>query len=163
MMVKIIGAALLVACGGALGLGRLHAAGGRIALLNMLDRALSMIEAEISLCSRPLPDVFEQLRRETDCELFAALSESCAYLSAGDAWRLWAEGLELPPEGKVVIGSLGEVLGRYDASRQSGEIRAVRERLKGMQENLQREKETKQRHYPVLGACLAGIAAMLMI
>jgi len=162
-MFKLIGSALLVACGAYIGAKKLLETRESIRLMDRLENSLAVMEAEISLCSRPLPDVFEQLSRETEGELFVALKESCALFSACEAWKQWCKGLEIPVEAKNALYSLGEVLGQYDASRQSAEILMARKHIGRIKEGLKKEEDAKQRNYPILGACFAGIAAMLII
>ncbi len=163
MILKVMGAALMVACGAVLGTKRLAEAGKKISLLEDLDAALASMEAEISLCLRPLPDIFSRLSLGKGGELFQGLSEMCDSMSAGEAWTKWCGELDIPWEAKRSLGSLGDILGAYDARHQGAEITAVRTALGCIREGLQREKDSKQRHYPMLGACLAGIAAMLII
>ena len=161
-MLKIIGGGLLVFSGAALGLGILRERGRCLALLRTVDRALSFMETEICLCLRPIPDIFRDLDSKEPGGLFQRLSEGGEYLSAGEHWANWAEELPLPPEGRDIISSLSAVLGMCDIERQSTEIKRAREGLHALVVELEAEKKAKMRHYPLLGACMAGIAAILL-
>ncbi len=166
MSVKILGAGLLIICGGALGFSRLSAQRRQISLLEDLDSSLAVMEGEIALCSRALPEIFETLARESsrECaELFGELVKSCERMSAGVAWRECLEKMELPPEALRALVSVGAVLGAYDGERQRAEIAHVRERLGAIRDSIKAELAAKGKSYPTLGACFAGIVAMLMI
>ncbi len=166
MILKILGVALLVLCGGAVGFGRLAALRRHIGLLAAIDNSLDMMEAEIALCGRPLPEIFELLAlrgaRETR-GFYSSLAEKCGYMSAAEAWVECSSQLELPDEALRAILSLAAVLGAYDGERQSGSIAALRRALSLTANSLKAELGSRAKNYPALGACLAGIVAMLMI
>ncbi len=165
-MIKLLGAIILVLCGGVLGFGKRMFLRRRIALLNALDSSLSLMTAEIELCGRPLPEIFALLAlrgAEETGPFFASLAEKCGSMSAAQAWDEACRGLELPQEALRALSSASAVLGAYDAQRQSAEIGSLRRSLVSVRENLSAELHERGASYPVLGACLAGIFAMLMI
>ena len=163
MLLKLVGLLLLVCCGAIWGLKQLRDTVAAIESLDALDGALSAMEAEINLCLRPLPDIFSRLSSGKLGEIFREMAENCDIMSAGEAWGIGIEAIELPREAHKGLERLSGVLGLYDAQRQSREIRSVRDALRGIRSGLLREKETKKHHYPLLGACFAGIVAMIII
>ena len=56
MIIKLLGGFLLVLCGGMLGLGRLKEIKSQLFTIEEMDRCLALMESEIALCERPLPD-----------------------------------------------------------------------------------------------------------
>ena len=163
MMLKLVGAAMLVACGAMLGMGRLNEEREKIKLIDKIIRALGMLEGEIKLCSRALPDAFEKIARELDDNLFANLSETCLSMNAGEAWKNWTENLPLPSSATQLLHSLGECLGQSDGEKQAMEIVAVRTRLVEMNEEMRSKIKASAKNYPLIGACFAGMAAMMII
>lgn len=165
-MLKILGAALLVLCGAAVGFGRVRDMRAQLALLRAMDASLALMAGEIELCARPLPEIFGILAlrgaRETR-SFFARLEQKCTVVPAGEAWEQCCAELGLPEGGKRALLSLSAVLGAYDAQRQGGEIALVRSGLKAEEECLLEALRSKGRGCPALGACLAGIAALMII
>lgn len=166
MTLKMLGAALMIAAGGALGFGGMTALHRRLRLLSALDASLALMEGEIALCRRPLPETFELLAQrgaEETRGLFACLALKCADMPAWEAWEECCALLELPEGAKGALLSLAPVLGAYEGERQSVEIAAVRRSLSASAAELRAEIASKGKSYPALGACLAGIAAMMLI
>ena len=165
-MLKILGAALLVLCGALGGLSRVRQAKDGLALLEELHAALGLMAGQIELCARPLPDILELLSRESggqSAAFFAAAAECCALMPAGEAWRRCCGGLALADAEKRARAGLGSVLGCYGAEKQAAEIEALRRRLAEFAEGRRREIAEKQKGLPALGACLAAMAALLVM
>ena len=162
-MIKLIGATMLVACGAMLGMGKLNEEREKIMLIDKIIRALGMLEGEIKLCSRALPDAFDKIAKELDDDLFSNLGENLLTMNAGEAWKNWAQNLPLPPLALLSLESLGECLGQYDGEKQAMEIVAVRTRLVEMNEEMRSKIKASAKNYPLIGACFAGMAAMMII
>ena len=163
---RILGAALLVLCGAALGLGRLANMKKTMAFLRAMDKALGLMAGEIELCARPLPELFELVSVRGDEPVrgfFACLWAKCSFMSAGEAWGECCRVLELPEGIKAALLPLGAVLGCYDGPRQCAELALVRRSLTAEAEAVRERLASKGRTWPALGACLAGVAAMLII
>lgn len=166
MTVKLLGAALFVLCGGIIGYHPVRTLKQQLRLLECIDSALGIMEGEISLCARPLPDIFDSLSRTAEKkqrDIFSEIKNNCLRLSGGEAWCLVMGELELPEEARRALCALGTVLGNCDGKRQSAEISNVRAKLAFIGQQLRAQLESKAKSYPGIGAGIAGIAAMLIV
>ena len=162
MMVKLLGTAMFISCGAMMGASKLREEKETIANLEKIIRGLGILEGEIKLCSRPLPDAFEKMALEAG-ELFSPLAENCRNMSAAEVWEKWMEEQSLPYAAMEIMKSLGGVLGQYDGERQAVEIMAVRIGLGEIRDGIREKMNSSSKHYPLMGACFAGIAAMMII
>ena len=166
MIIKLLGGFLLVLCGGMLGLGCLKEIKRQRFAIEEMDRCLALMESEISLCERPLPEIFEKLAlicTKSCRSVFSEMSQACLEKSAAEAWRRGVAKLELGDEAENALLSLSDVLGFTEGRRQSAEIENTRKRLSPLMEKLRHRIEEKGKCYPLLGACFAGIAALMII
>ena len=164
-MLKLAGAAILILCGAMAGAAMLRERRRSLVLLEELKSALGLIGGEIELCARPLPDIFRSLSRRggTVGAFFFAVCEGCAQLPAGEVWQRCCGELELREEEKCTLAALGDVLGQYDGQRQAVEIESVRRRIGEFEQRRQNEIREKGKSWPMLGACAAAMAALLII
>lgn len=165
-MLKIAAGGLLVICGALLGRGRLTELKSRLALMLAVDDALALMAGEIVLCARPLPEAFESLSvrgPEGTREFFRALSRGCAEKTAAEVWAECCGGLDIGEGARAALMTLGAVLGCYEAQRQGAEIERVRLGIRTEAEGLRQLISSKGKSWPALGACFAGMAAMLLM
>ncbi len=166
MILKIVGGALLVLCGGIIGYEKLKEIKRQLAIIEAMDDCLALVENEIALCERPLPDIFETLSiksPKTCRDAFSVMSKSCAEVSAGQAWDKGIKTLDLDGNAETVLLSLGEVLGAMNGKRQSAEIEKTRNILRSVRQRHIKQIEEKGKTYPLLGFCFAGIIMLLII
>lgn len=166
MTLKIIGAALLAAAGFGLGLGRIGAARRYIALLDDIDGALGRLGAEIALLHRPVPEIFLSLAEAgpgLTRGFFAFLGAECRCSPLSEIWGKAVGLLGLRQNERRILESLGGVLGRYEAERQSAETELARRALRAEAEKLERELESAVRTYPALGLCAGAIVALMLL
>ena len=166
MILKLVGVILFLLCGVMLGFGRVKEIKKQLSLMEDMDACLALMESEIALCERPLPDIFEKLSFNcSKCcsQAFWLMSEVCQNSSAAEAWRMGMESLELGEEAKKVLLSLSGILGVTEGRRQSGEIVNTRNVLSSIMEKQRRLLAEKGKSYPLLGFCFAGIAALILI
>jgi len=165
-VIKVLSVALLMLGGALLGTKSLARIKAELKLTEAMAAALGLMSGDIGLCARPLPEVFARAAQcgpEALRELFGAMSLRCGLESAAEVWQKCAEGLELGDTAKKALMSLSPVLGAYDAESQCREIERVRGLLYAEVERLRAEIGSRAKNRPALGACLAGIAAMLLI
>ncbi|MBE7016702.1 MAG: hypothetical protein E7420_00890 [Ruminococcaceae bacterium] len=166
MTAKLIGVVLFVICGGIIGYGRLREIKRQLAVIEEMDSSLALMESEIALCERSLPDIFENLTLKCakHCSgAFSKMRDVCLVSSAGEAWRGGVETLELVGEAENALLALGGVLGATDGKRQSAEIANARITLLAVKEKLSKEMNEKGKSYPLLGFCIAGIVALMLV
>ena len=165
-MLKLIGGILLLVCGGILGWEKLKEIKNQLAIIEGMDECLALMESEIALCERALPDIFENLaeRCPKSCKnAFSLMSEQSAGLSAGEAWKIGIKTLGLYDEAENALLSLSEILGAMNAKRQSAEIEKTRNILRAAAHTQTKRIEEKGKTYPMLGFCFAGIIMILII
>lgn len=149
-----------------MGLGQLSEMRRVCRLLRAMDGSLMLLGGEIELCARSLPEVFNMLGRKSPepCRgFFACLAVKCEFMSAAEAWEGCCELLELPEAAKGAIRELAPVLGVYDASAQCAAIAAARNRLAEEYDGAKERMSRAGKSYPMLGFCLAGIAALMIM
>ena len=166
MILKFIGGILLVLCGGSIGVKKLNYVKKSLAALEGMDNSLTLMEGEIYLCERPLPEIFEMLQQRS-CEpcsaAFEKMNEVCFNCGAETAWINGIKSLALPEDAEKALMALGTVLGSTDGKRQSAEIQNTRNSIAASKERLKREIEEKGRSYPLLGLCFAALAAIILV
>ena len=157
---------MLILCGGVLGFEKLREIKRQLSIVEGIDDCLALMESEIALCERPLSDIFKNLSEKCprSCRVaFSVMSQYCAKLSAGEAWQKGIKVLELDEDAENVLLALGEILGMTNSKRQSAEIEKARRLLRSFREKETKQIEEKGKSYPLLGFCLAGIVALLII
>lgn len=165
-MIKLLGALLFILCGGILGYGKLSKLKKRLSVLESIDDALAVMDGEIFLCERPLPDIYMLMaERNSDLlrDVFLNMNEDCLILSAGRAWCKGIRDLDLTEEAEKILLGLGSILGVVDGQRQSAEIKNARAALWEMRNRLRNSLQEKGKSYPLLGVCFAGILALVII
>ena len=140
-MMTLLGSVLVA--GGALWLGCWAAARLRLELrtLEEMIRGLSLLEGEMELNGGTLEELMARLAPRAPGAagtLFAAYARALSRLGEDTAAGLWREAVgelgALNREGREMLASLGEFLGRYDAQRQCEAIRALRAGLEALRE-----------------------------
>ena len=169
-MLRLLGAALLVAGCGGLGF---SAAGGlarRVRVLRALVGALEGLERELSFRLPPTPELLERAAESPPPvgELFARCRAKLDGLGERPLSQLWREAvaetpLELEEPERRALEELGDVLGRYDGEGQRAALARTRAELSRAL-GLAREKQEKQgRMYQVLGLTAGAFLAILLL
>jgi len=135
-MIRVLGSVLVAAGAAAWGY---QAASGLKKGLRALDdliAGLTLLEGELSLGAPELALLMDALSRRSRGAaraLFGGFTRALDRLGEVPTAALWEQtvtGLEeLSAEGKCILASLGEVLGRYDCAEQRDCVRSVRTRL----------------------------------
>lgn len=156
---KWLGAILLVAAGGAVGVGKTAAIRRHIALLEELTALIANICTELRQRGTPLPDILEKHR------------------ASGLPLEIWAKGLRagrtvlqtiepfllsLEPDCGRVLFDLCAVLGRYDSETQARACDHAVQLLEGQTENLRRQLSEKGRLYHTVPLTLGLMAAVAL-
>ena len=133
MMVRLIGAALVAAGGGWMGIQAAAGLRRRARALRQMAAGLALLEGELELDAPPLPQLMARgagLGQGPAKELFQSCVQGLDHLDLegfAPLWRRLAGGLdELGSEGQAVLAPLGDALGRYDLQRQQDALGAVR-------------------------------------
>ena len=158
-MLRALGGGLLILAGALAGLERLSAQRRRLACLRTLADALGRLAVELETLQSPLR---EALSRLTDCPLTASVYHGFGSESFETLWSRAAEAQPLSAEERRAVAALGGVLGRCSAERQTAELSLARRRLTDMADALEREIDARSRRFPLLGAALGAIAAVML-
>ena len=156
---RLLGGGLLVLAGAMLGLERLARQRRRLACLRELDCALGRLAGELETLQSPLEDAFARLGA---CPMFRLVSAGFGGEPLEPLWTRAAAAQPLDGEEIAALASLGAVLGRCPAARQAAEIALVRRRLRDAADALEREIAARSRRFPLLGAALGAIVAVML-
>ena len=156
---RILGGGLLIAAGALAGSEQLTARRRELDCLRGLIAALGRFAAELETLQSPLEALFSHL---TDCLFFRIVSAQFGSEPLEQLWKRAAAAQPIPEQARLALASLGSVLGRCGAQRQSDEIALTRRSLTAAADTLEREIAERTRRYPVLGAALGAIIATLL-
>lgn len=170
-MIRLVGAALLIAGCGGLGLDAVSRLDGRVRDLRELAAGLELLRRELGWRLTPLPEALsaaEQGAQGHAAQFFRFCAQRAGCLSGIPFQQLWREGLEQCPlrldqEDRVLLEQLGPVLGRYDGDSQ---CQAVDKALAGLARQQAQAEENRRRLgrvYGVLGVTGGLFLAILLI
>ena len=137
-MIRVAGAAMMIAgasAWGLLGVWRLRA---RLRTLEALCAALEEMRSEITARLTPIPEVIAGLSRgrETPVSVFfRRVEKKLPLLGAASFGELWRQAAEESPELMLrsdeltALKAVGHALGRYDAEAQDRELAALSRRF----------------------------------
>ena len=169
-MIRLVGAALLIAGCGGLGLGAVSRLDGRVRDLRELAAGLELLRRELGWRLTPLPEALsaaEQGAQGHAAQFFRFCAQRAGCLSGIPFQQLWREGLEQCPlrldqEDRVLLEQLGPVLGRYDGDSQRLALEDAAAGLRTLQGAAADERSRLGRVYGVLGAA-AGLLAVILL
>jgi len=159
-MLRLLGGSLLAASGALLGYGRFREQKRQKQSLELLCSSLGRMAGELTELNTPLPELFEKLE---ECPFFLLLSAGFGGEPLEQLWRRAAGVQLLPQRDRALLASLGAVIGKYEAERQTAEISLVRQQLSEHARELEREMEQRGRHYAGLGAALGAMLAVMLL
>lgn len=169
-MIRLMGAVLLAAGCGYLGVQAAENLRRRSRSLSEMARALALVEGELELGSPPLGQLLERVAGRCSGPA-KALLEACAQgldrLDQEDFSALWrrkvAQLEELGEEGRAALAPLGDILGRYDGQAQREGTQAVRRTLEMLARRWEEERRRQGRVYQVLGLSGGAFLAILLL
>ncbi len=170
-MTRYIGAALILASSGAMGIGMVRALRYRVRCLSAVCQALLILKSEICGRLTPLRDAFEKLSEEGPAltsPLFAAALEGMSRLDSRSAADIWREavfgdnGLDLTAREREDLAAAGAVLGRCDLELQSGTLGEAAEKFREYLSRAETKADRDGRANAML-SITAGIFAVLIL
>lgn len=170
-MIRLVGAVLIIAGCGGLGLCAVARLEGRVRDLAELAAGLDTLRRELGWRLSPLPDGLEAAGRALQGPAGAFFSQCARRTRMPDGqafqavWRaeLDAAALRLKPEDRAVLDRLGLVLGRYDADSQRLALEEGAAGLRALQEAAANERSRLGRVYGVLGVTAGLFAAIVLL
>lgn len=169
MMIRLVGAVLLVSGCGSFGFAMGLHYRREIRMLRQLLAALQEMEWELKYRLTPLPELCSTGAAATEGklrELFQRLREA---LEAGEFSEIsgcmngLVQAMEISPKCAGCLRELGSSLGRYDLEGQLQGLRSVQERCRGFLEELESHRSERMRSYQTLWLCAGGALAILLV
>lgn len=167
-MWKLVGAVLVAAGSGWLGLSAASGLTGRLRAVQAMIMGLELLERELWEHGTALPELMDALARRCAppaADFFHKCAQGCAKLDQvpfGESWRQAVDELELlSPEARAALLPLGEVLGRYEADSQRQALEHARQALEREKLRAQEERHRLGRVYQALG--LSGGAFLVIL
>ncbi len=143
--------------------------------LKMLQKAMMILEGEISYGRTPLPDAFYEMSRRTEqsvSQFFLAISQRMEK-KGKNMDEIWSEALgevfgssnrtELSEEDWHDLEELGNTLGYLDCQMQLQSLALYRKRLEQSIQMCEAQKEKRTRLYPALGTIGGMMLCLLLI
>lgn len=170
-MIRMLGAVLLIAGCGGLGLGAVGRLDGRVRDLRELAAGLELMRRELGWRLTPLPKALGTAEAGTQgraAQFFRFCAQRAVCLSGMPFQQLWREGLERCPlcldrEDRALLEQLGPVLGRYDGDSQCQAVEKVLAGLVRQQAQAEENRRRLGRVYGVLGVTAGLFLAILLI
>ena len=170
-MLKMAGAALLLAGGVGLGVLAVKRLERRVTALRSLTEALELMERELDFRLPPMKELIRETARRSAqpaSEFLNVCAEKMDEWDGQPLSGLWQQAAleQLPalkPCDQETLFSVGAVLGRYDAESQRGVLSAARERLTGFLSDAVEERRRQGRVYGVLGATAGAFLVILLL
>ena len=169
-MIKLLGSVLVA--GGGLWLGCFAAGWLRLRLRTLEDviRGLALLEGEMALRGGALEELMQTLAPRAPGAagaLFAVYARALSRLGEDTAAGLWRAAVDNLPdlsrEGREILASLGEFLGRYDREEQCAAMTAVRGQLEQLRAREGEKCRENCRLCRVLSLSGGGFLVILLI
>ena len=167
-MIRVIGAVLIF--GGCFGVGLLEGMQKKktIDLLRDVLHGIEIVEREIDLNARPMPDSLALAAESRRNRAVMKMLNDCARASEkGErfthVFASWADDVGIAEEQKALLCPLFDMLGKYDVQGQVNSIaRTVRQVIKQLERDRE-EAAKKSRIYRSLGAAAGGMLTVLLL
>lgn len=170
MDIRWIGAILIIAGSGGLGISLAATHRSEVKSLRQLISTLDFMECELQYRLTPLPELCRQAARETTGmlqELFSLLCTELEDQISPDVGRCMdaavARCKNIPKQTKDSLLALGHTLGRFDIQGQLNGLESVRQACRQKLEALEQNKEMRLRSYQTLCLCAGAALAILLI
>ncbi len=170
MLMKIIGAILVVIAGGTVGFQICASHRRQERQLRMLIVALDFMECELQYKMTPLPDLCRQAAGECTGALQAVFLKLTAELEdqvSPDVGRCMASAVhsakDLSQPVESALLELGQQMGRFDIEGQLKSLESVRSICRRQISALCENKDVRLRSYQTLGLCAGAAVAILLV
>ena len=170
-MLKWAGAILVVCCSALLSMSRVLHSRQRVRALNALLDGLCLLRSELRTTSPAMPALMEDLAHSAPqpaAELFGAAAEHLnrQSLSFSESWERAlreTESLELLPEERQTLLTLGAVLGRDSAAAQCAETERTEAKLRLFLDLEQKERLKQGQVFAAVGTGAGAMLAILLL
>ena len=170
MMLRLIGAGLIIASCGAFGFGMAAQYRREISVLRQFMSSLEFMQQEMAYHLSPLPELCRMAAGETKGILrvvFMNLYRELKWQQLPDAGSCMYAAIqrsgEMPARVRRLLVQLGQTLGRFDLSGQLQGIRAVQKRCEETLEMIRKNRDERLRSYQTLGVCAGAALAIILV
>lgn len=169
-MIRFLGAALLMAGCGGLGLSAVNRLDSRVRDLRELSTGLEILQQELSWRLSPLPEALDAAAGGTHgsaARFFSYCAQGSRRLAGTPFRTLWSRGLEECPlrlsrSDRALLEQLSPILGRYDGESQRQAVENVLTGLSRQQAQAEDDRRRLGRVYGVMGLT-AGVFLTLVL
>ena len=170
-MIRLVGAALIVAGCGALGLCGVRRLDGRVRDLGELAAGLDALQRELGWRLAPLPQALEAAAgaaRGPAEQFFAQCARRAGEADGVPFQQVWQDGLDAAPlrlaaGDRALLARLGPVLGRYDGGSQRLALEDGAAGLRTLQGEAADDRRRLGRVYGVLGVTAGLFLAIVLL
>ncbi len=170
-MMRALGAVLVIASCGALGLSGVARLEGRVRDLGELAAGLDALQRELGWRLAPLPQALETAAgtcRGPAARFFAWCAQGAGREDGRSFQQVWKDGLSAVPlrlaaGDKALLERLGPVLGRYDGDSQRRALEDAAAGLRGLQREAADDRQRLGRVYGALGVTAGLFLAILLL
>ena len=139
----------------------------RVEELQEFKNALNMFKTKIKFTYEPIPDIFEQISKNTNSNIsnvFGVASDKMKVLDAGEAWNLALnmEELNINDEDRLALSNLSKLLGKTDVTGQLNHIELTTDFLEGQIKKAEQQRDKSEKMYRTLGM-LIGMAIVIIL
>lgn len=169
MMIRLVGAVLLVSGCGSFGFAMGLHYRREIRMLRQLLAALQEMEWELKYRLTPLPGLCAIGAATAEGKVGQLFQELGSALEEGEFSEIsgcmngLVQTMDITPRCRTCLRELGGSLGRYDLEGQLQGIRSVQQRCRGFLEELESHRAERMRSYQTLWLCAGGALAILLV
>ena len=170
MIIKWIGAVLVIGCCGSVGFGMARRYRTEETMLQALETILSEMTSEIQYRLTPLPVLCRTASEHcngTMRKVFCTFAEELEAQVAPDVCRCMSAALSrnpgLPPISAELLEQFGNTAGRYDLDGQLSGMKYLQEVCSRNLQQLRENRDVRLRNYQTLGLCAGAALAILFV
>lgn len=139
----------------------------RLEELEEIKNALNMFKSKIKFTYEPIPDIFEEISKNTGksiSNIFIVAKKNMENDNAGNSWEKAIEqvDLNLNNNDKKILKTLSKLLGKTDAEGQISQIDITQNFLESQIKEAQEEKQKNEKLYYRLGTTI-GLAIVIIL
>ena len=173
MMLKIVGAILVIFSASLIGVLYSRTFGIRVDEIREMQYAIQMLETEITYASTPLVEALKSISEKSKgniSKLLLSMSEilknkecDSVYKAFEESYKKNKDNLYLQKDEINIINSFMQSLGNSDAEGQKKNFNLTNQKLEGIEKSAQEIKEKNQKLFNYLGICGGVLIVIILI
>lgn len=139
----------------------------RVNELEEMKNALNMFQSKIKFTYEPIPEIFEEIAKNTSRSIGQVFSSAKEKMKTSTANIAWEEAVEesqnnLTKEDRYVLKTLSKLLGQTDVDGQTSQIEITQKFLETQLKEAQEQREKNEKLYSKLGTTI-GLAIVIIL